>query len=292
MYDFKTFTFGRGAHETREDGMCVMEAVAYVAGEEHSDSPKCASPVIAAFLRSWNDSIPDDDRRRELLAPFVFRLPGTAAGTEIELRRSEMALDWLVREFTPRFLELVPAIGEHARMLRCLPELNTRNFDMAVPIIRAAEAAAWDAARAAAGAAAGAAARDAAWAAAWDAARAAAGAAARAAAGAAAEAAAWDAARAAAGAAAGAAARAAAGAAAGAAAWAAAEAAAGAAAGAAAEAAAGAAAWDAARAAAGAALSPAVTTLQESASRLVDRMIRLTEIQEPACAVQPVVERK
>ena len=36
-YDFRTFTFGVGGHASREEGMCFMEAVAYVAGEEHSD---------------------------------------------------------------------------------------------------------------------------------------------------------------------------------------------------------------------------------------------------------------
>ena len=33
---------------------CVMEIVSYIA---------CVSPVIAAFLRPWNDSLPDEPRR-------------------------------------------------------------------------------------------------------------------------------------------------------------------------------------------------------------------------------------
>ncbi len=279
-YDFRTFTFGKGSHPTRENGMCVMEAVAYVSGEKHSDSPKCACPVISTFMRTWNDSIIDDDRRRELLTPFVFRLPGTKADPTTEYKRPWMAFDWLVREFLPAFLELSDVTASHAAGLRSLDQINEFNFDLSAPLITAAgaaaRAAAWaaagDAARAAAGAAARAAARDAAraaaWAAAGDAARAAAGAAARAAA----RAAAGAAARAAAGAAAGDAAGAAAGAAAGDAAGAAARAAARAAAGAAVRAAAGAAARDA--------LTPTVFALQESASRLVDRMISLTEPKE------------
>jgi hypothetical protein len=41
----------KGAHEDHE-AMCVMEAVAFVAGEPWSDYPECACPVISAFLRA------------------------------------------------------------------------------------------------------------------------------------------------------------------------------------------------------------------------------------------------
>jgi hypothetical protein len=150
-----------------------------------------------------------------------------------------MAMDWLVRDYTPAWLRLA-GLSDQADLLDGLPEFK---HGMDVPSVRpaidavrkdadaawaaawdAAGAAAWDAARAAAWAAA----RDAAGAAAWDAARAAA----------------WDAARAAARAAARDAAWAAAGAAAGAAAW--------------------------------AALRPTVVGLQASSHRLVDRMLAVT----------------
>lgn len=44
-----------GSHKAPNNGLvdaCVMEAVAYVAGEKWSDHPGCACPVISAFLRS------------------------------------------------------------------------------------------------------------------------------------------------------------------------------------------------------------------------------------------------
>jgi hypothetical protein len=155
MYDFKSFTFGVGAHVSRKHGMCVMETVAYIAGEPHSDHPQCACPVISAFMRSWNDGIKDDGLRRDLVGQFVFRLPGTKATPEIELQRSWMAFDWLVRECTAEFLSLSPALATHSQVLRGLPEIGPHNLDMVVPMIQAA----WDAARDAA--------VDAAWAAAW-----------------------------------------------------------------------------------------------------------------------------
>ena len=195
------YAFDDGGHSSPDEGMCVMEAVAFVAGEPFSDHPACACPVIASFMRAWNDGLPTDEDRRRLLSPFVLRLVGSKATPEVELRRSWMAFDWLVRECAAEFLSLTDALKPHADTLRALPEIGPANFDTVVPVVRAAGAAAWDAAGAAAGAAAWAAAGDAAVNAAVNAAWAAAGDAAGDAAGAAAVNAAWDAARDAAGAA-------------------------------------------------------------------------------------------
>ena len=204
-----TLTFKSGSHrpQTITDPttaeMCVMEAVAYIAGEPWSDHPQCVCPVIAAFMRSWNDGLPTDDDRTRLLAPLIPVVIGTASTPDAQDRRAIAAADWAVRTYTPAWLRLA-GLTTHADTLAALPELDTIDALRAAtvgPIKDARQAAAaagdaaWDAAGAAAWDAAGAAARAAAGAAAWDAARAAA----RAAAGAAA----WDAAEAAAGDAAG-----------------------------------------------------------------------------------------
>ena len=234
-------SLGKGSHSPTDGEMCVMEAVAYVAGEPWSDAPQCACPVITAFMVSWNDSLSSDTERDRLLKPLIPLIVGTRSTKEVEKRRSYMALDWMIRVYTPKWLDMVPALRAHAKTLRELEAIADMAGATAAGVkVRLAQknaAAAWDAA----GAAAWAAARDAAWAAARDAAWAAAWAAA------------WDAA--------------------GAAAWAAARDAAWAAAWAAARAAAwdaaGAAAWDAA----GAALKPTTEWLQASALNLVREMI-------------------
>lgn len=227
----------RGAHPTRDAGMCAMEAVAYIAGEPHSDHPMCACPVIAAFIRRMNDNLPDDDTRTRLLGPLVPRIVGTRSTPEVERRRSLMALDWLIREYTPAWLDLTPALADHAAALRALPEIvDTDTAQHARPVVAAAR----DAAEAAALATARDAAWDAAravWDAAWDALRVADGVAAEAALDAA-----WDAAGVAALVAARAAPRAAA-------------------------------AWAAGWAPAMAALAPTTARLQASVLALVDRMI-------------------
>ena len=78
-----------GAHPPNGEA-CVMEAVAFVAGEPWSDHPACACPVIGAFLRSWNDLLPDD-KRDTLLRPIVLRLIGTRGNVDLEQRRATMA---------------------------------------------------------------------------------------------------------------------------------------------------------------------------------------------------------
>src|SRR4029077_13546284 len=85
-----------GGHGAWEEGACIMEAVAYVAGEPHSDHPKCASPILTSFCMRWNDRLNDVDR--QLLKPFIPRLVGTNTGEADELTRKWMMLDWLVHE--------------------------------------------------------------------------------------------------------------------------------------------------------------------------------------------------
>lgn len=150
-----------GAHRARDNGLCVMEAVAWVAGEPHSDSPQCASAVISRFLRNWNDSLPNDADRSRLLRPLVPKLVGTLAGPAIELKRSWMAFDWLVREMLSAFLDLAKI--DIASKLRALKPFKSKiDLDAGIPVINEAQTksaaagdAAWAAARDAAGDAAG-----------------------------------------------------------------------------------------------------------------------------------------
>jgi hypothetical protein len=192
--DLDTLTLTHGSHSNRDEGVCLLEAVAWYAGEDHSDMPSCVSMVLCTYGTRLNDVLPHG--RRQELKPLVPRLVGTASDG-LDERRSYMALDWLVRTYTPAWLDLAGLVAE-AQALRDLRRIvDMVAAQAAGPVVRAGREKA-DAAGAAAGAAARAAAWDAAWDVAWDvagaAARAAAWDAAGAAAGAAARAAAWDAA--------------------------------------------------------------------------------------------------
>ena len=161
----------RGAHSP--DGKaCVMEAVAYVAREPWSDNPRCASPIIGSFLRSWNDAMNDEDR--QMLKPYITRLVGTRTTEADEEIRAWMITDWLARECAPAWLRLAGLTSNAELLERLAPLTDGDTARSAWDELNAAGAAA----RAAAGAAAQAAARAAARAAAGAAARAAAGAAA------------------------------------------------------------------------------------------------------------------
>ena len=75
-----------------DGGTCINEAAIVAAGFEYksvssaADCPPCFSRVLSAYAITLNDRLPDD-RRQELLMPFVTRLAGTADTPEVERER-------------------------------------------------------------------------------------------------------------------------------------------------------------------------------------------------------------
>ena len=61
-----------------EGRMSLMSLVAFLAGEAHSDAPRCASPLIQTFAVLVNDHMPREARQR--LKPFAPRIIGTNDG--------------------------------------------------------------------------------------------------------------------------------------------------------------------------------------------------------------------
>src|SRR5262249_29548912 len=111
------------AHSTREQGVCVMEAMAWFSGEKHSDQPQCACPVIAAFARRLNDRLCDEQRQR--LKDLIPRLALSRASWPVTLKRAFIAADFAVREAAPRSLE-ARGHKKTASALRALPEIIDR----------------------------------------------------------------------------------------------------------------------------------------------------------------------
>lgn len=99
-----------GGHESVEDGMCAMEAVAWLAGEPHSDHPACASPVLAAYVRRLNDSMRDDQRQK--LKPYLAKLIGSAAPA-LDAERTRVLAWAALTEFAPAGLRTIGLV-EHA----------------------------------------------------------------------------------------------------------------------------------------------------------------------------------
>jgi hypothetical protein len=115
-------TLAAGPRDGRDGGMCAMEAVAYLAGEPLSDSPACASPTIAAFIRTWSDGLPQGERD-DLILPLLPRLVGTRGPAPLERRRAGLAADWLVRAHLPAWFHLAK-LNVEAEALADLPELR------------------------------------------------------------------------------------------------------------------------------------------------------------------------
>jgi len=153
--NLSTVRFGTGDHAetsapTGDRDLCIMEAVSLFAGEPWSHSPKCASPVVSAFLRVWNDALSDDDRDRLLPAAiWVPRLVGSRGDAATEQRRVHLALDWLVRVHAPIWFDLVPELAHHAAKLRALPEITAETVSSYEQAAEADANSAWAAAWAA-----------------------------------------------------------------------------------------------------------------------------------------------
>lgn len=130
-----SITLQRGPHAPNDDKQfCAMEAAAWIAGEPHSDEPECVSPVLAAFVRSWNDAL--DYEERQTLKPHIPRMIGTAGDGHDE-ERAWMAADWLVRVCTPAWLDLA-GINDSAEALRSLPPITRATVVKAHPTVQEA----------------------------------------------------------------------------------------------------------------------------------------------------------
>ena len=109
-YDWKSFQFTNGSHGTRAQGMCVMEAVAYVAGEDHSDHPECAGGLVTRLAVSINDGCDDDADRNRRLAPALFRLAGSRLDDiDLELERSALAAERVLSDLIDPLTEAIAA---------------------------------------------------------------------------------------------------------------------------------------------------------------------------------------
>lgn len=96
MNELRVFTLSMGGHRSPEDGVCLMEAAAMLAGEAHSDEPGCVDLCIAAMGRSLNDYA-TDEQRQTLLAELPYRVIGTRTDDPtIQRRRLEMFTTWAV----------------------------------------------------------------------------------------------------------------------------------------------------------------------------------------------------
>jgi hypothetical protein len=88
----QTVRLAPGRHRSPRFGACVMELASMLAGEPFTDRPRDASPVIGAFLRTYNDGL--DDERRQELYPLAALIVGSAARRSVERDRASRCLEF------------------------------------------------------------------------------------------------------------------------------------------------------------------------------------------------------
>ena len=88
----QTVRLERGKHASYGEGACVIELASMLAGEPFSDHPQSVSPMIAGFLRAYNDLV--DDQRRQDLYEYASAVVGTAASSSVEARRIARVVTW------------------------------------------------------------------------------------------------------------------------------------------------------------------------------------------------------
>jgi len=88
----QTIRIDRGKHAAPEEGACVMELASMLGGEGFSDRPSSVCPVVAGFLRGYNDLV--DDQRRQELYRYASEVVGSAGDRMLRWRRRRMLRHW------------------------------------------------------------------------------------------------------------------------------------------------------------------------------------------------------
>jgi hypothetical protein len=88
----QTIRLSKGKHASPGEGACVMELASMLAGEPFTDRPASVCPVIAGFMRAYNDRV--DDERRQDLYRYAADAVNTRAGADVELERERRCLEW------------------------------------------------------------------------------------------------------------------------------------------------------------------------------------------------------
>ena len=108
----QTIRLSRGTHKSPDEGACVMELASMLADEPFSDHPKSVCPVIAAFLRDYNDSVGEE--RRQDLYRYASAVVGTRASTGTQRGRAAHLAAWSSETRRRRYATFLPNIVARA----------------------------------------------------------------------------------------------------------------------------------------------------------------------------------
>lgn len=127
----QTVRLERGRHRSPEHGACVLELASMLAGEPFSDRPRSVCPVVAAFLRTVNDELADEQRQR--LYPLAARIAGSAGGWRRRGRRRRTCIRWFCEmsgSSRLRALWLNAWVGEERAAQACARQALARGIGL------------------------------------------------------------------------------------------------------------------------------------------------------------------
>jgi len=137
---YQTVRLARGRHQSPDQGACVMELASMLATEPFSDHPQSVCPVLGAFLRAYNDGLPDD--RRQDLYEYAAKIVGTSSSRRVRRARARRCLLWYASEIpgakSPSRLSLMLAgwtLGSVGRAAARSARLSLRTHRSALRLI-------------------------------------------------------------------------------------------------------------------------------------------------------------
>lgn len=116
---YQTIRLSAGRHRSPAEGACVVELASMLSGEPFSDQPASVCPVIASFLRAYNDSV-GDSRRQDLYA-YAARVVDSRGDCRVERERAERLKSWTLELQERRWTRVIP---RRLRLLTWMPELD------------------------------------------------------------------------------------------------------------------------------------------------------------------------
>lgn len=120
---FQTISLSYGSHPQREEGMCAMEAAAFIAGEPHSDRPLCVDEAITVLMIRFNDKLKTDEERNHWIKPLIPRVLGTrTTDRKVFLKRTYACANFVIHRTAPLRLR---SLGreELAVLMEAIPEI-------------------------------------------------------------------------------------------------------------------------------------------------------------------------
>ena len=122
-----------GRHEEKTAAN-IMEACGYVAGEEWTNRPECVSVILRLFTISLNNKLPGTPRQR--LKQYIPQLINSNGDDRVENKRAWMVCDWLIRTALALWLDKAGYHEEGEKITALRRICSMRRYQKAYRVIK------------------------------------------------------------------------------------------------------------------------------------------------------------